>query len=1095
MTNQSDLALSSMPDPNVPSTHVPLAARAVSLRDLWQIISRRQKLILSILACSIALGVLYALFMPRLYRANAQMEILKQDAAAGLSDPAQASATMAADALDFNLAVQTQVNVLHSRRLMLRVIEEIKLDRTSEYQLSGDKAEVGLPLEQAPRRAAFVLERFEKRLDVKPVSGTRLISVSFLDPDPKRAAQVVNQLLADFVDYNFQVRFAASTQATSFLAKELGDMKHQVDSSEATAVQLQQQSGIYGVDATNNATNSKLEQLNADLTTAQANLALKESVYKLALTRSPEVLAGMIGAQGTGANTANGPLQLLRQEQADQAANYADLNARYGPQYPKVLQAGERLKSIQTSIRSEVTRLVGQATAEYRVAQDTERAAAIALQQQKGVASKMNHDAILYTSAKHEADTNRDLYEQLMSRLKQAGVLAGLHSSNISILDPAIPPSRPAQPMILLGLLLSALAGLIIGVVVALLVDSLDDTVRDPQTIEELTGTRVLALLPPAERSLPKAAVQSLQRSSHHGSWQYQTTARAPRSTLAESFRVLRTALISLGRTRRLGVIAITSTSESEGKSFTTFNLAAAFAQSGRSVVVVDADLRKSALTRALGMEHAEGLDEAIVDVDWKEYVKTYEEIPGLFIMPAGRREHHPADVLGSDAMAQLLKQLKETFDIVLIDTPSILSVSDTVSLSAIVDGVVVVAKCGETEQHSLTRTLSVLRRAGARVLGIVLNGIDFDSSDFYYYWGKQGDGYKSSAEQILSPAPRIIQAATSTIPMILLFLGSFAFLHPGAAKAQAADSAAVGSVSQDSTTRATPQTSMRTALLMPGAPVDLPQTTIIGVGDLLHIDVFDAPDLTEDVRVGGNGNVHLSLLGDVHAAGLAPDVLARNLEVSLSEKGLMRTPNVSIELKEFNTQGVTVEGEVVKPGIYPIYSARSLVDILAISGGRTTSADTQILVRRRGSNIPQRIDLRQTDGTAEAESNVRVFPGDTVIVPRAGLAYVLGSVQRPGGYIMRNDGRMTVLEAISEAQGTTGVASLNHVLLLRKTEDGTVTIPIQLKAMQRGKEPDQRLVNGDILFVPSSGLKDFAKDTQAITASLSGAALYAVAH
>jgi succinoglycan biosynthesis transport protein ExoP len=1071
---------------------LPLAPRIFSMRDVWKIFSRRRRLVLIILACSVAVGLLYCIISPRLYRASAQLEILKQESAAGLSDSAQASASMAADALDFNLAVQTQVDVLRSRRLTLRVIKELKLDNTRAYQPSGDSAEKDLPLERAPRRLAYALERFDKRLEVKPVSGTRLISVSFLDSDPQRAAQVVNQLLADFVDYNFQVRYSASSQATSFLAKELEGMKQQVDNSEATAVKLQQQSGIYGVDETNNATNAKLEQLNTELTNAQANLALKESVYKLALTRSPDVLAGMIGAQGTGANTANAPLQLLRQEQADQAANYAELNARYGPQYPKVIQADERLKSIQASIRSEINRLVGQATAEYRVALDTEQAAARALQEQKATAASMNHDAIVYTSAKHEADTSRALYEQLMSRLKEAGVLAGLHSSNLSILDSAIAPSRPAQPMMLLALLLSVLVGLIVGSIVALLVDAFDATTRDPQRIEELTGTRVLALIPPAELSLPKAAIQSLRRAATHGSWQYQTTARAPRSTLAEAFRVLRGSIISLGRRRPMDVIAITSTSEGEGKSFTTFNLAAAFAQSGKSVIVLDADLRKCALSRALGMDDVDGLDEAITDTDWKKYVKTYPDIPGLFVMPAGRHSHHPADVHGSAGMSDLLTQLKATFDIVLIDTPSILSVSDTISLSTGVDGIVVVAKSGATEQHSLSRTLSVLRRAGANVLGIVLNGIDYDSTDFYYYWGKQGNGYKPTIEQILSPAPKTINATVKAATTMGLIFGALILFHP-TAHAQAPFNVPVVKNPAQAATPATSQT--RVPLPMPGRPEDLPQTTIIGVGDLLHLNVFDAPDLTQDARVGANGDVHLALLGDVHAAGMAPDALAAKIEADLREHGLMRTPNVSVELKEFTTQGVTIEGEVAKPGIYPIFSAHSIVDILALAGGRTASADTQILVRRHGSDHPQRMVISETNGTAEAESKVRIFPGDTVIVPRAGLAYVLGSVARPGGYLMRSDGSMTILQALSEAQGTTHVASLNHTLLLRKVDDGTVTIPIQLKDIQRGRAPDQRLENGDILFVPSSGIKDFAQDTQAITASLSGAALYAVAH
>jgi capsular exopolysaccharide synthesis family protein len=1076
---------------------MPVAPPAISLRDIWIVLSRRRKLIFFCIATCVVLGVVYILSVPRLYRADAQIEILKQEAASGLADPAQASASLASDALDFNLAVQTQVDVLQSRKITLRVVKELGLDRTGDYELNGDSSENGLPLEQAPHRLAFILQKFGKRLVVKPIAGTRLISINFMDSNPERAAQVVNQLIADFIDYNFQVRFAASAKATSFLSTELGEMKQEVDTSEANAVALQQQSGIYGIDATNNSTNAKLDQLNTELTVAQANLALKQSVYKLALTRNPEVLSGMIGAQGTGANTANAPLQLLRQQQADQAANYAELNAHYGPQYPKVIQADDRLKAIQVSIRSEVDRLVGQASAEYRVAQDTEQAAARALQQQKGIAARMNHDATVYTSARHEADTNRALYEQLMSRLKQEGVLAGLHSSNLSILDFAIPPSRTAQPLVLLIILSSLMSGLILGIVVALLVDAFDDTILGPKRLEEQTGTLVLALIPPVEKSLPKAALVSLRRSAAYGSWQYQTTARAPRSTVAEAFRVLRAAILSYGRSRSVSVIAVTSTSESEGKSFVTFNLAAAFAQLGRTVVVLDADLRKCALTHALGMEDADGLDEAISDLDWKKYVKTYPETPGLFILPAGRQSSHPADVLGSIAMVKLLGQLKDTFDLVLIDTPSILSVSDTVSLSATVDGVVVVAKCGKTAEHSLARTLSVLRRAGAKVLGIVLNGIDFESTDFYYYWGKQGDGYKPTIEQLLLPASRTLQFDAKGVGFKVLLAVALLFSAHAAVFGQTPTGAlpvvTLGGQNTVSTS-AVPQHS-RAPLPTPGMVEELPQTIIIGVGDVLQVSVFDAPELTQNPRVASDGAVHLTLLGDVSAAGMSPDGFAAEIERRLRDRGLIRQPNVSVELKEFTTQGVTIEGEVAKPGIYPIFSAHSIVDALALAGGRTASADNQILIRRHGSTLSQRVSINQTDGTVEAESDIRIFPGDTVIIPRAGLAYVMGSVQRPGAYLMRGDGGMTVLEAISEAQGTTRVAALNHVLLLRKGDDGVLKIRIDLKGMQHGKLPDQRMMNGDVLFVPSSGLKDFAQDTQAITASLSGAALYLVAH
>jgi polysaccharide export outer membrane protein len=250
--------------------------------------------------------------------------------------------------------------------------------------------------------------------------------------------------------------------------------------------------------------------------------------------------------------------------------------------------------------------------------------------------------------------------------------------------------------------------------------------------------------------------------------------------------------------------------------------------------------------------------------------------------------------------------------------------------------------------------------------------------------------------------------------------------------------------------------------------------------------------EISQDVRVEASGDVHLALLGDVKAANTQPDTLARKLEADLKSRGLITAPHVTVAIKEFTTQGVTIEGEVQKPGLYPVYSARNIVDVLALAGGVTANADAEISIQRHGTDTREVVDLPQTNANRVISSDVRVYPGDTVIVPRAGLAYVMGNVTRPGGYIMRDDGKMTVLEAISEAQGLSRDASDSHVILLRKTADGTQITPIQLKAMMRGKVPDVPLQTGDIVFVPSSGLKSFGTNTAGIFASISGAALYA---
>ena len=1072
----------------LPSTFEPRASRQereFRLIDLWKIIRRRSAVLVWTTLAFLVLGALYCAFVPRLYRAEAQLQVLKQNSAAFLGDSAQASASAAADALDFNLAAQTQVDVMKSRNIALSVIEEMHLQREQDYQVANDPEENGKLLLDSPKRLDHVLKLFEKRLNASSVPGTRLLSVSFLDRDPKRAEQIVSAIVSNFVAYNSQVQFNASSDATKLLSADLTEMKAKVDAAQAEVVRLQQQSGIYGVDETNNATNAKLEQLNAQLTVAQANRTLKQSVYSLAKTRSPEVLSGMIGATGTGANTMNAPIQMLRQQQSDAAAAYAELSAHYGPEYPKVQQARERMKAIQASTDAEITRLVGQAQAEYNVASATEAGAESALNEQKALAVKMNHDAILYTSAKHDADTSRSLYEELQKRLKEADIVAGLHANNLNILDPAIVPVALAQPRWILDLTAAVAAGLFAGFILLFLIDALDSTVRDPQELEDLSGLPVLALIPPADSALSKDTMSALRRATFGDRWSYMATARAPRSAVAESFRGLRSSILSHMPGTVGKAIAVTSSSEGEGKSFTTVNLGAAFAQSGRSVLVVDGDLHKRTLSIALGIDDLSGLREVVGKMPWQDAVVAARETTGLFMLSSGAPTDRPADIIASAQMASTIRQLRSAFDIVLIDTPSTLDVADTLCLSSAVDALIVIAKSGRTAQHALTHTLKVLHRSHARVLGIVLNGIHFKSSDYFFYCGKRSGSYDLPKTEIISPVRQISPTHAAVALLVVL-----SCVSTNQARAQQAPAVTPDRLHApySPTTRTTDDAPLP---ITTANDAEQNQKVVLGPGDLIAISVYDAPELAQETRVNANGDVHLLLLGDVPANGLQADQLANKVEVLLKDRGLISAPHVAIAVKEFTTQGVTIEGEVKKPGVYAVFSERSLLDIIALADGTTATADNEVTIRHKNGGKIEHVTLSQDNGGKLIASDVRVYPGDTIVVPRAGFAYVLGDVQRPGGYIMHDNGTMSVLEVISEAQGTARTASLKHVLLLRKLDGQTQTIPIQLKAIQRGQQPDVPLQAGDVVFIPPSGLKTFGQDTAGIFASVSGAALY----
>lgn len=265
-----------------------------------------------------------------------------------------------------------------------------------------------------------------------------------------------------------------------------------------------------------------------------------------------------------------------------------------------------------------------------------------------------------------------------------------------------------------------------------------------------------------------------------------------------------------------------------------------------------------------------------------------------------------------------------------------------------------------------------------------------------------------------------------------------------------------------------------------------------IGAGDLLKISVFGAPESDQEVRVGQDGNVSLNFIGSVHLDGLtngqAQDVIAKKLVAG----GFFAQPQVSVFAKEYATQGVSVMGEVQKPGVYPLLGARRLFDVLSLAGGTGPKAGRVVSVTHRDHPESPRSVKLSNDPSESAQSNIEVFPGDTVVVSRAGVVYVVGDVHKPSGVVMDNGTDMTVLQAIAMAEGTNPTASLNKAKLIRTTAAGRQELPLALKDILASKAPDLHLQAEDIIFVPNSAAKSAGRRTlEAIVQTASGVAIY----
>lgn len=265
----------------------------------------------------------------------------------------------------------------------------------------------------------------------------------------------------------------------------------------------------------------------------------------------------------------------------------------------------------------------------------------------------------------------------------------------------------------------------------------------------------------------------------------------------------------------------------------------------------------------------------------------------------------------------------------------------------------------------------------------------------------------------------------------------------------------------------------------------------VLGPGDEADVTVYGAADLSGHTRVGADGNVSLPLIGYVHVAGLTSSEAEAAIETQLRQTKVVNDPRVSVFVKEYTSSGISVAGEVVKPGFYSALGPHRLFDVLQAAGGLNDRAATKVVISHRDQKGTTTLDISK-DPAQMAISNIVLQPGDTVVVPKAGIVYVLGEVTRPGGYVLNSTGGITVLQVVAVAGGPTHVASAGKTRLLRRTENGFQEQAIDLKKLLRGKAQDVSVRNEDILFVPTSGVKT-ALNASTLVATMGSAAIYHV--
>ncbi|HEU5231784.1 MAG TPA: polysaccharide biosynthesis tyrosine autokinase [Terriglobales bacterium] len=692
-------------------------------RSLWLL----QKYRWTIAACVLGVllvTVLIAALQPRTYRATANL-VIYRDSEGGVS-LSKNLGLGSGDLDDYSVSLDTQLHILQSRTLALSVVRKLGLNKNTSFMRQAKLEPGGQPSRSSEsgetEAESAAVDVLLLHLAANSVKQTRIVEVSYTGPDPQLNAQIVNTLVDGFIDDSIRSRYEASTRSARFLSSQLTDLRTKVEQSQQRLVEYEREHNIVGTDDKQNVITAKLEDLNRQLTAAEAERMEKESLYQTVasgdLDQLPEVKS-----------TEN--LQALRLREADLKNEYAQATTTYGPNYPKVVELNNRMKSVDASIQAELKRVQARAKGEYLAAARAEQKLKTAFEQQKQEANRLNESAIQYGLLKRDFDSNRQLYDTLQERMKEAGVAAGLRSTNIRVIDAAEMPRRPVSPNFAKTSAIGLFLGFVLSAVVIAFREGRHRTLDDPADVEAFTAMPSLALIP----EYRPESFQIVQADSENRN--NVISLGKPNSAAAEAYRTLGTSI--LFSPPELKTLVVTSCLPGEGKTSVAANCAVIIAQQGKRVLLVDADLRKPTLHTCFGISNARGLTSVLRGTHAADDVAfSHPQLPQLAILTAGPDEAMPAEMLGSSAMHQLMRAWREQYDYVIIDTAPILAVTDALRIAPKADSVLLVMRSGQTTREALARACTSLNQHAVPVLGIVVNAVNFRSSGPYYAYHAQ---------------------------------------------------------------------------------------------------------------------------------------------------------------------------------------------------------------------------------------------------------------------------------------------------------------------------------------------------------------------
>lgn len=709
----------------------------IDLRAHLKILRKRLWLIVGVAAAVVALGIVYLLLAPRIYRAQASI-IIETSSPRILGEQTEAVDFGPSDYWSNKEYFETQYKVLSSREVLRRVVEKRGLARDLDF--------LGVAGIENEEKRAEALEKADpvkilsERMRVEPVKNSQIANIVVEDRDPERAAILANSIVEAYVESTLDTRLQGTRAASDWLSEQLRDLKTKLEASEVALYEFRRENDILAtsLEDRQNIVSQRLVALNESLTRVMAQRVELEAAIAEADRVEKASARDPFWALQLGRVASHPTVTRLREELIKQEAEVAALTERYLDQHPVLLAAKEKLGRLRSNLADELTNVVGSLRSQYREVAATEKELSNLIEGLKREAFELNKREIDQRKLERETDNNRRLYDLVLARLKDADLAVMMRTDNVRLLDRAEVPDVPVKPRPALVAALSLLLGLLGGIGSAYLAEMLDNTIKEEDEIEAELQVPFLGLVPSV--SLPHVKPGDRSSDSERDLF----AARNSRSSQAEAFRSIRTNLLFMSTDKRLRRLLVTSSAPQEGKSMACIGIGTAMASAGNRVLIVDTDMRRPRLHRSMGVANETGISTVLLGETPLEDAIKSTEVAGLYLLPCGPLPPNPAELLHTEKFRKLLDELNERFDLVLLDSPPVVAAADAAVLSTLVDGVVFVTRFKKTTRDLARRMLRTLRDVNAPLLGAVINDVDLESRAYGYYsykrYGYYGD-------------------------------------------------------------------------------------------------------------------------------------------------------------------------------------------------------------------------------------------------------------------------------------------------------------------------------------------------------------------